>query len=155
MPARNTDRTPVWPQGCAGSISHSRNKAMAVVAPTTSWQSLGVDVEHQAKPELAKILRPEVMTTAEEQLMSRHFSSMIFERAFSLKEAAFKAIYPLTAKMFEFSDIEIISTHQDGRVTLKILRNLTPTWPAGRTICAYHEVLEDIVHSISGVLQNI
>lgn len=151
MPTRNSDRSPLWPEGSAGSISHSRNEAIAIVGSTRLWKSLGVDIEHRAAPALASLLRCDIMGSAEDKLMTACFSDMHFERVFSVKEAAFKAIYPLARQMFEFRDIEIVSARADGRLTLQLLRDLDRSWRTGSTITAYHRVMNDVVFSIAGI----
>ncbi|MCX6126918.1 MAG: 4'-phosphopantetheinyl transferase, partial [Proteobacteria bacterium] len=36
---------PVWPSGSVGSISHSSTHACAIASDTTSFKSLGIDIE--------------------------------------------------------------------------------------------------------------
>lgn len=46
---RREDRAPAWPEGCCGSISHSRRFAVAVVASLSDLRAIGVDIEEEAR----------------------------------------------------------------------------------------------------------
>lgn len=64
-PAQGADRAPVWPNGCRGSISHSRDLAVAVAGRAVDWTALGVDVEDVLPDPEALPLADAVGTAAE------------------------------------------------------------------------------------------
>jgi len=46
----NADRSPAWPLGFTGSISHSKNWTWAAVAEQTELVSVGIDTEPVLRP---------------------------------------------------------------------------------------------------------
>jgi len=102
------DRAPLWPLGFVGSITHTRSIAAAAVAPATAFASLGLDVE-EVRPEIDRIA-PMVLAPSEragfEALAGaerRRTATLIF----SIKEAVFKAHWPLTRRFLEFADVTV------------------------------------------------
>ncbi|KIN61600.1 Phosphopantetheinyl transferase PptA [Sulfitobacter noctilucae] len=99
----DADRAPLWPDGLAGSISHSTSLCAAVV--TCAGMSLGVDLEEitDLEPgllssicsdqELARIAGPDQLRLA--------------KLIFSTKEAVYKAQYPLTGLLIGFDHVDI------------------------------------------------
>lgn len=101
------DRAPQWPAGFCGSITHDDHWALAVAARTDHWRSLGLDLE-DASP-LEDDLIPLICTEAERARFDIRGASHSAKAIFSAKEAAFKAIYPLTGRMMSFHDIELLT----------------------------------------------
>lgn len=101
------DRAPVWPPGVVGSISHDEGLAVAAVARSSEVSSLGLDVDTVARfqPELEGfVCTPDEVsrllqgrTTAERQRQ--------LARVFCIKEAVYKAQYPLTKGWLDFADL--------------------------------------------------
>lgn len=94
----NEDRSPIWPSGFIGSISHSKN--LVVVALSQNSKYLGIDLENigRMKNEVFDKISIEedvknVNGLSEEQLMTLIFSA---------KEALYKALYPEVKKFFGF-----------------------------------------------------
>lgn len=97
------DRSPVWPEGLHGSISHCARLCAAVI--TTGPQSLGLDIEENTP--LSEELLPLICSDAEQGRMA---GPDLFWRAklvFSAKEAAYKAQFPLTGMVFGFDHIDL------------------------------------------------
>jgi 4'-phosphopantetheinyl transferase EntD len=102
------DRAPTWPAGFVGSITHTRSLAAAAVAPAATLAGIGLDIE-ELRPEIEEIAlmiltpteRPRLngLDSAERQRMA----TLIF----SIKEAVFKAHWPLTRQFLEFADVEV------------------------------------------------
>ncbi|HBE04122.1 MAG: hypothetical protein A2096_16005 [Spirochaetes bacterium GWF1_41_5] len=99
-----SDRTPVWPCGIAGSISHTHDYCAAAV--TRKFRGIGLDVERidRFHQELARHVCTEHEKT--ELLKSMHPDKFLAV-LFCLKEALFKAWYPLTGIWLEFNDADI------------------------------------------------
>lgn len=90
-----SNREPIWPQGWIGSISHTGQSAIAVVAPQKSLISVGIDIEFNRPDIMIEIAS--IFTTADEyQLLEQ--CGLSIETAllivFSAKESLFKALYP-------------------------------------------------------------
>jgi 4'-phosphopantetheinyl transferase EntD len=102
------DRQPVWPEGTAGSISHTTGLCAAVVAPRHLLPGLGVDCEVVGK--VGRDLWPTICGSEEAAWCSalpvgeRHAAVALI---FSAKEAFYKCQYPLTAEWLDFHDIRV------------------------------------------------
>lgn len=116
---KNPNRSPQWPQGICGSLSHSQEVAVAAVATSPPWISLGVDVEslqRKTHPRLA----PRVLTSAEihwleqQPLSSRDQWLLIM---FSIKEAVYKCGQPIYGKPLHFHDISLMIDDLNERFT--------------------------------------
>lgn len=103
---KGEDRAPIWPTGLTGSISHTDSYCVAVMAPTTQFDSLGVDVEDIQRMTSSiwrSILRPEELArldSLDEQARQR-MATIIF----SAKEAFYKCQYTLTRSWLGFEDV--------------------------------------------------
>lgn len=132
FPGLNADRSPAWPAGSRGSITHSHGTAEVMVGDARQWLTIGLDTEQWVSPERASRLERELLT--EEELKALAGMSPL-QRAnrltliFSAKESLFKALYPLTGKRFYFHDAV---RRQPNSLTL--LRTLSEEWPKGTQI---------------------
>lgn len=100
---RQPNGAPIWPPGVCGSLAHDDHAAVAVVASSNRYLSLGIDIEPDTPlpPEIV----PLVATPAER---ARYAPAVIESRIlFVAKEAAFKASWPLDGAFLDFADIEI------------------------------------------------
>ncbi|MEP5152395.1 4'-phosphopantetheinyl transferase superfamily protein [Planktotalea sp.] len=88
-------RAPVWPDGICGTITHSRDICIAAVAQKSDFASIGIDAE-RATP-LKDDLRCAILHDSE-----LHVSGAKAIELFSMKEALFKALYPLTGELMGF-----------------------------------------------------
>jgi 4'-phosphopantetheinyl transferase EntD len=104
-----SDRTPVWPPGLTGSISHCADLCAAAMARTADgFLSIGIDIE-TAEP-LERSLWPEICTPAERERLARQpgdEAGALAKLMFSAKEAAYKCQYPLSRQLFDFQVFEI------------------------------------------------
>ena len=94
------DRTPLWPNGVAGSITHAAGFAVAAVSRRASM--VGLDLEpHEDLPEeiIETVLSPSERTRVGDLREAR--------LVFSLKECAYKAQFPLTRQIFGFDGFEV------------------------------------------------
>lgn len=100
-----TDRAPVWPAGLAGTISHSDLLCLALVGPALAG-TVGLDLEPDAPLDPAlwdTILCPEELAALPEGSETGRAVLAVF----AAKEAAYKAQYPLTRRLFGFHDLEV------------------------------------------------
>lgn len=95
------DRAPIWPQGWAGSISHAAGWAVAIAREGGAL--IGVDLE--ADEDLPEDILPEILTPAERLRQSGDLR--LARRIFAIKEAVYKAQYPVTQQVFDFQTLEI------------------------------------------------
>lgn len=104
----NPDRSPCWPSGLVGSITHCRTTCVAVVGLDRSWQSVGVDVEHdQGMPcELwDSICGPDELRRIRQMPVA--LQGRWVTRFFCAKEAYYKWVYPRIQTLLDFHDVVI------------------------------------------------
>ena len=105
---RNGDRTPVWPEGIVGSISHTREACVVAVARRRDFLGIGLDIE--AEESLEPDLWPMVCTGTELQWLATRASTergRLAKAIFSAKECTYKCLYPVIGIPLEFDDVEI------------------------------------------------
>ena len=104
---RNADRSPRWPAGYVGSISHSRHWIVAAAAQACDFVSIGIDSEPIATPEQAALLQRDIGHATEWQQLERIGLSLpvAFTLLFSAKEAFYKCWYPLKQRFLDFPDV--------------------------------------------------
>jgi len=104
----NPDRTPVWPAGFAGSITHCDGFCGAVVARSQDIEGIGFDAE-TAGPLPADAQR--IIYGPQEEA---HFAALPAiagldwpKLAFSAKEAFYKCFYPVTHASLNFRGVHV------------------------------------------------
>ena len=102
------DRTPRWPDGIVGSITHTVGYCGAVAAKRERFAALGLDAEirNSVTPELW----PQILTPAELARLHSLASAEPAEFAtiaFSAKEAFYKAQFAVTGAWLDFTDVEV------------------------------------------------
>lgn len=113
----SADRSPIWPPGIVGSISHSEQLTWAAVANRNQVRSLGVDTEICMTTKAMNQVRSEVASRHEwdsvdeaapsiAEGLSRELTTTL---VFSAKEAFYKCWFPLAKQFFEFADVSVSS----------------------------------------------
>lgn len=103
-----TARMPLWPDGFAGSITHTATLAAACVASSNSVKALGLDVEEIQKDFDLRI-QERIATTAELSsfpcgLYSETIKTLLI---FSAKETIYKAYYPMVKQYFGYDTVAL------------------------------------------------
>ena len=95
-------REPIWPPGVMGSISHTTDIGIALVAPERRTDGVGVDVEQRRHaPELeSRIPRPEERKWLNDRPDAERSDALL--ALFSAKESIFKAFFPTVRSYFGF-----------------------------------------------------
>lgn len=117
---------PVWPVGVVGSMAHDDAFAIAAMASTASFKSLGIDIEpsEPLAQDVAAIVKmpADVVDGVEERLASRLL--------FVAKEAVYKAVFPRDQVILGFEDVAIDFTRSEGRTRagrrVRLVYSLTP-----------------------------
>lgn len=102
------NKTPKWPAGITGSITHTRNKASAVVLPSVLNLFLGLDLEDIFTKNIATELEGKILLKNERRFLNLENYSEIITLIYSAKESVFKAINSITFRFLDFKEIEII-----------------------------------------------
>ncbi len=106
----DANRVPIWPAGIVGSITHCHSLCAVATSHVAHSAGIGLDVEpaEPMKPELERY----VMRDAEYariDVMPLEVRMLGGVLVFSIKEAVYKAIYPITRRFLEFQQVEIVS----------------------------------------------
>lgn len=134
VPGSHEDRSPIWPTGIHGSITHGKGWAAAVVAAEGTCRSLGLDQEALLDDQRAERLMGEILTPAERERLLPGQLGLTVTLTFSLKESLFKALYPLTRQRFYFEHAEVLAWSADGLARLRLLTDLSPQWRHGAEV---------------------
>jgi 4'-phosphopantetheinyl transferase EntD len=108
---------PTWPNGFVGSLAHDATVAVAAVALRQNYASIGVDIEPAAALDIDLL---SIVATARER--ERVLADPLQGRLlFAVKEAVYKAVYPLEGLFLEHHDVETslasgTATIRNGRV---------------------------------------
>jgi 4'-phosphopantetheinyl transferase EntD len=100
---KSTGGMPVWPDGIVGSLAHDARVAVAAMAARRDFFSVGVDVE-PAEP-IDPDLLAMIATPAERAAAPAEptWGRLLF----SIKEAVYKAVYPLDGRFLDHHDVEV------------------------------------------------
>lgn len=114
-------RAPLWPAGITGSISHCRSAVIAVASAfNVQVGHIGIDVEEAGT--LERELWEAICTPKEiSELVGLTDAGRCAKVIFSIKEAVYKAQYPVTERLLDFQQVEISSLDPSGRFTAQIL----------------------------------
>jgi 4'-phosphopantetheinyl transferase EntD len=105
------DRRPLWPEGIAGSITHTRGCCIAAVARSYDVRSLGLDAEVVAA--VHQDLWRRICCPQELEWLARQPPDQQMPVAaliFAAKESFYKCQYPLTGEWLGFDDVLIEAT---------------------------------------------
>lgn len=132
------DRSPAWPDGYTGSLTHTSSLAAACVARSDQVSHIGLDIEDLIDPEMYQDLQGEILTPDDrpfsEQAQALGLSEIAFlTLIFSAKEAVFKAIYRDVGYIFGFEAVSLVAFSEQG-LTFVLNQDLSALWPEGREI---------------------
>jgi 4'-phosphopantetheinyl transferase EntD len=94
---------PQWPDGLVGSLAHDATIAIAALARRADFCSIGIDIE-PAEP-----LEPDLINLVATERERGHIerSPLQGRLLFAIKEAVYKAAYPLDRTFLEHHDVEV------------------------------------------------
>jgi 4'-phosphopantetheinyl transferase EntD len=102
-------REPQWPPGAVGSIAHAGGWSVAVAARSDDVRALGVDLE-VLDPPLDEAVDRLVRTPAERARTpsaGHPLAPNAGKVVFSVKEAVYKCLFPLTRSYLEFTEVDV------------------------------------------------
>jgi 4'-phosphopantetheinyl transferase EntD len=115
---RSTFGAPIWPAGVVGSMAHDDRIAVAAVGlRRRDLDAVGIDIE-PATPLPPDML--ELIATPRERRRAIADNALGAKLLFVIKEAVYKAAYPLDHEFLDFHDIEVdlagrLATTRAGR----------------------------------------
>ncbi|MCV9940296.1 4'-phosphopantetheinyl transferase superfamily protein [Boseaceae bacterium BT-24-1] len=133
-PGMAPDRSPVWPEGILGSISHSGDVAIALAMSAGAGRGVGIDIEKILGQTEAGEIAHEAMTPWERRRFGGEADPFPVTLAFSAKESLFKALHPSLRRPMSFHSAELVAWDALGRARLRLVEELSPEFPAGHEI---------------------
>jgi 4'-phosphopantetheinyl transferase EntD len=113
------DRSPVWPAGVVGTITHTRDYCAAAVARAADLRSVGMDAERHR--ELTPGVRRKVCLPEEEaELAGLPVGAPWPTVLFSVKETVYKVWYPVVGTWLDFRDARVTLDPDAGTFTARI-----------------------------------
>lgn len=111
------DRPPIWPATVHGSISHTRGYCAAVVARVSELKSSHIGLDAETVGRVHERLWRRLFTPPEieylQDLVDPEFQATVM---FSVKEAYYKAQYPVTKAWVGFEDVRVEWTDRGLRL---------------------------------------
>jgi enterobactin synthetase component D len=105
-------REPLWPAGWCGSLSHTRQYALAVADRDSAWRGLGIDVEQVVDAAQAEAIGHGVLNPGERQRMRLTGGDLpeaqVQTLVFSAKECFYKAAYAQVGRFFGFDAADVV-----------------------------------------------
>lgn len=154
IPAVGEDRSPCWPTGVVGSITHGAGWAAVVAARSELWRGLGLDVEKLLPVTRADRLAGEILTPRELEgyaALNESQRALRVTLTFSIKESLFKALYPLVKTRFYFQEAELIHHDSSGHARLRLLNDLSDEWKAGAELNGQFVQFDDYLLSLVSI----
>jgi enterobactin synthetase component D len=149
------DGSPIWPAGFAGSITHSGGFATALIVPSTSYHSVGIDSEEVVSDDVAEAIRATVLTPNEidnivNGMSSGLDASAIITLAFSAKESVYKCLRPFADDFFEFHDVRFLDVDfAEGHLLLELARDLGAVLPRGMKLRSRFSIKAGRVNTVT------
>ncbi|MFI7647380.1 4'-phosphopantetheinyl transferase [Micromonospora sp. NPDC049460] len=113
------DRSPVWPAGVVGAITHTRDYCAAVAARGAEVRSVGIDAERHK--ELNSGVRRLICLPEEEDRFARLPAGTSWPAVvFSAKETIYKVWHPVVGTWLDFHDALVELDPDAGTFTARI-----------------------------------
>jgi enterobactin synthetase component D len=146
-----SDRSPQWPPGVVGSITHCTGFASAAVTRVDDAQAIGIDSEHiMSEERAARVVR---MVADDRELAELQESTQVplphlITLVFSAKEALFKCLYPAVGRHFGFNAARMTAIDvQRGCFEITLTTTLGDDLPAGKSVPGRYMIDAGRVHT--------
>ncbi|PWU43231.1 4-phosphopantetheinyl transferase [Micromonospora globispora] len=114
-----TDRSPVWPAGVVGTITHTDGYCAAAAARSAEIRSVGMDAERHK--ELSPGVRRLICLPEEEESFARLPAGVSWPAVvFSVKESVYKLWHPVVGTWLDFHDARVELDPDAGTFTVRI-----------------------------------
>jgi enterobactin synthetase component D len=142
------DRSPVWPEGIVGSITHTSSTAAACIASSDIYKNIGIDIEVIFNDETANSIKSEVTRYPELNVLKDEALSetLLITLIFSAKESIFKAIYNDVGYIFGFDCVSLIELNQYDML-FTLTTSLSPEWQVGDRVRVAYRIVDGYVYT--------
>ncbi|EHY9249648.1 4'-phosphopantetheinyl transferase superfamily protein [Salmonella enterica] len=139
---QSKEGAPIWPSGWIGSISHTKNCAMAVMASQNKRYILGIDIENFNPEALSEIAGMIIQDSEKKLLVQNEIDyNLGLHIAFSAKESLYKALYPQVKKVFGFESAIITDINTYNKTfSIQLTHDLTHEFQAGFQRIGYYQL---------------
>ncbi|TMP36464.1 4'-phosphopantetheinyl transferase family protein [Pseudoalteromonas rubra] len=139
-------RAPIWPAGIQGTITHTRELAMAMVCDDPAILGLGIDLERKMSLKQEQELQTQILAKAEQPAFERlgQVHACPLTLIFSAKESIYKALYPVVQRFFGFEAACLVE-HSDNQLCFTLTETLHETLPQGTRISVYFQCNDELV----------
>jgi 4'-phosphopantetheinyl transferase EntD len=101
------DRSPIWPSGYLGTITHTQAWCGVALAKETCVAGVGIDAESDVPLETGVARRVLSAREWEAMVASGHEPEKIAALWFSAKESVYKCVHPQVQRFIGFSEVEL------------------------------------------------
>jgi len=129
-PQVNSDRSPAWPHGLIGSITHTNDYALAAVARTSKVRRIGIDLESINAVAKVENLNEMICTKHELDLLKAKPVYESLALLFSAKESLYKSLYPEVGVYFDYLDVRLAASDESSLV-LRLQKSLGDVFAEG------------------------
>lgn len=146
----NGDRSPRWPEGVVGSITHTDGFVAAAVARSGVVRGLGIDSEKIHDGEALAAVKSLAPTNREKNLISRLglTEPEAYFLLFSAKESIYKCLNPIVRIPFDFPDVSLYEIDRErGSYRYRLNTDLGAGFPAGFASSGRFEFSGPFVHT--------
>ncbi len=151
----DADRAPCWPMGMQGSLSHSGSLVLCALRHAVESGGVGVDVEAILSQQQAADLWRGIVSSEERDFLATGEAGFpwMLTLAFSAKESLFKALFPQVRQWFDFLDARLEEVTPQGAFQLRLLKDLSPPFPAGRVFTGCYRMLQGSLVTLIDVVE--
>jgi enterobactin synthetase component D len=139
------DRSPIWPRGFTGSITHTSQLVGVAIGRLNAVRGLGIDAERIANAEEASNIESVCLNQTEEDICTMCVDKRVaVTLCFSAKESFFKCLHPITKTFFDFADAEITKLDfERGEIGIRLLRDLNWEFQRGFALVGHFGLYAD------------
>lgn len=140
----HSDRSPIWPNGFIGSISHTKSSAIATCTPSKGLIGVGIDIENIIDIKTINKINKLIVFDDEKNIIAPEPTEIAFTLVLSVKECFFKAAYPSVKRIFDFKDISVININSElGLVEVRTNKTLSNSIKKGMKFETKFKVTND------------
>lgn len=150
-----TSGAPIWPDGFAGSISHTDEIAAAVVARSPPVRGFGLDLERDKPLDDATMVR---LVCRPDELIrdgdpSHHANRRRGKLLFVVKEAVYKLYRPLTGAFLDFQDLRVLLDQDASAFRAELFDPALPSLGGIRTLTGRFAEAEGFVMALTAYVE--
>ncbi len=136
-------RAPIWPNGILGTITHSKDIALAMVSKIENCRGIGADIEHFMSLDQEFKLRDYILNKSElaQFEILKSYISCPLTLIFSAKESIYKSLYPTVKKHFGF-DAAVLVGFNEECLWFTTTIDLSDLVPANTMLAVYYQIFD-------------